>query len=196
MGVKMIQIDRLQIAILLVFATFYVVYFGKMLLQRRQGVRTNQMSKGNKPRRTLAIERLLSLATLLIVPVELISIALNTRLLPAAGISIAALGVCAFIAAVFTMRESWRAGIPAEDKTALVTGGIYRVSRNPAFLGFDLMYVGTLVAYFNWVHLAFCALAVVMMHLQILEEERFLAHAFGQAYEEYKRRAARYFLFF
>ena len=40
------------------------------------------------------------------------------------------------------MKDSWQAGIPDKDKTELVTTGIYRFSRNPAFLGFDLMYVG------------------------------------------------------
>lgn len=188
--------DKVQILVLLEIFVFYAVYFGKMLMQRRQGVLTNQMGRGDKPRRTLVIERLLSIATLIIVPVEIISIALNTRRFHAVGVTIAALGVAAFTAAVFTMKSSWRAGIPDEDKTALVTSGIYRFSRNPAFLGFDLLYVGTLIAYFNWAHLAFCAFAMVMMHLQILEEERFLPQAFGKAYEEYRRRTARYFLFF
>lgn len=121
---------------------------------------------------------------------------MNTRWFPTLGIPIAALGATAFTAAVLTMRDSWRAGIPDGDKTALVTRGIYRFSRNPAFLGFDLLYIGTLIAYFNWVHLAFCAFAVVMMHLQILEEEKFLPSAFGQVYEDYRKRTARYFMFF
>lgn len=185
-----------QLFMLLVQLAFYAVYFGKALTQRKQGIATDQMGKGGKSKRTLLTERLLRLATFAIVPVEVVSIALNKRMIPAVGIPMAALGVCAFSAAVLTMRDSWRAGIPAEDETALVTGGIYRLSRNPAFLGFDLVYIGTLIAYFNWVHLAFCALAVVMMHLQILEEEKFLLHVFGPAYEAYRRRTARYLLCF
>lgn len=43
------------------------------------------------------------------------------------------------------MRDSWRAGISETDKTELVTEGIYQISRNPAFLGFDLLYIGILL---------------------------------------------------
>ena len=43
------------------------------------------------------------------------------------------------------MRDSWRAGIFETDKTKLVTEGIYQISRNPAFLGFDLLIIGTLL---------------------------------------------------
>ena len=47
------------------------------------------------------------------------------------------------------MRDSWRAGIPERDGTELVTGGLYAFSRNPAFLGFDLMYLGVFLLFAN-----------------------------------------------
>ena len=90
------------------------------------------------------------------------------------------------------MKDSWRAGIPDKDKTALVTTGIYRFSRNPAFLAFDFMYVGVLLLYFNPVTAVFSAFAVVMLHLQILQEERYLTDVFGEAYLTYKRHVFRY----
>lgn len=74
-----------------------------------------------------------------------------------------------------------------------MTSGIYRVSRNPAFLGFDLMYIGLLVAFFNPVHLVFVIFAVVMFHLQILQEEKFLTGYFGTKYAEYRKCTRRYF---
>ena len=43
------------------------------------------------------------------------------------------------------MRDFWRAGISETDKTELVTEGIYQISRNPAFLGFDVLYFGILL---------------------------------------------------
>ena len=39
------------------------------------------------------------------------------------------------------MKNSWRAGIPSEDKIEFVSNGIYKISRNPAFVGFDLLYI-------------------------------------------------------
>ncbi len=59
-------------------------------------------------------------------------------------------GVLAFIVSVTQMKENWRAGVQKEEKTSLVTTGIYSISRNPAFLGFDLMYIGILFSFFNW----------------------------------------------
>lgn len=57
------------------------------------------------------------------------------------GIVIALAGATVFIKAIVTMKSSWRAGIDASQHTKLVRNGIYRVSRNPAFLGFELLYL-------------------------------------------------------
>ena len=81
------------------------------------------------------------------------------------------------------------------SETQLVTTGIYRISRNPAFLAFDLMYLGMLIAFFNYLHLIFVLYAVIMLHLQILQEERYLTHSFGEKYIQYKKSTGRYFIF-
>lgn len=188
----------IQAAALAVLGMFYISYFTKMVLQRRKGIQTDQISKGGKPKQVLRVERWMKIATLSIVPVEVISILLNYRVwgqnaLNWAGIGMGLLGVLIFIAAMATMRNNWRAGIPAKDKTELVTTGIYRFSRNPAFFGFDLVYLGLLLAFFNPVHLIFALFAVGMLHLQILQEEAFLAKSFGKKYMEYKAKTGRYF---
>ena len=102
------------------------------------------------------------------------------------------LGDAAFLCAVLCMKDSWRAGIPDKDRAALVTTGIYRYSRNPAFLGFDLMYTGVLLMYCNPLTAAFSLFAVIMLHLQILQEEKYLTATFGAPYQAYCRRVFRY----
>ena len=102
------------------------------------------------------------------------------------------LGDVIFLISVIYIKNSWRAGIPDSDKTELVTGGIYRFSRNPAFLGFDFMCTGVLLMYFNPLTAVFSAFAAVMLHLQILQEERFLTERFGEAYIQYKTHTLRY----
>ena len=180
---------------LVVLALFYAVYFGKMLAQRRQGIVTDQI--GRRREKTLhRVELLMKTATYAIVPAQLLSIALNWSTLPdnarLTGFGVGLVGDGVFLAAVLCMRDSWRAGIPDRDKTALVTGGIYAFSRNPAFLGFDLMYAGVLLMYLNPLTAALTAFAVVMLHLQILQEERYMAGAFGEEYLRYKGRVMRY----
>lgn len=189
----------IQWAAIAVVAAFYVAYFTKMILQRLGGVKTDQIGKGNKPRKVLAVELIMKIATYSVVAVEVASVVLDLCMWRSRyawlGIVVTVVGVAVFVVAMVTMRDSWRAGIPAQDKTELVTAGIYRISRNPAFLGFDLLYIGLLISFFNYIHLAFVVFAVVMLHLQILQEERFLTVTFGEEYVEYKKRTGRYFIF-
>lgn len=95
------------------------------------------------------------------------------------GCCVGILGDTIFLLSVLCMKDSWRAGIPDKDKIELVTTGIYHFIRNPAFLGFDLMYVGVLLLYGNLLKLGFSVFAIVMLHLQILQEERYLVNTFG-----------------
>ncbi len=188
-----------QIVALFILGVFYIAYFTKMILQHRNGIKTDQIGKGSKPRKLLVIEILMKIATYSVVAVEIISIIWNFRIWKSSpvwiGIGIAFLGVLIFIIAMATMGDSWRAGIPSKDETQLVTTGIYRISRNPAFLAFDLMYLGMLIAFFNYLHLIFVLYAVIMLHFQILQEEKYLTHTFGEKYTQYKKRTGRYFIF-
>ena len=97
-----------------------------------------------------------------------------------------------YLISLLCMKDSWRAGIPVKDKTELVTDGIYRYSRNPAFLGFYLQYCGVLLMYCNLLTVLFTVFAMVMLHLQILQEERFLTAVFGAEYLRYRRQVFRY----
>ena len=102
------------------------------------------------------------------------------------------MGDLVFLLAITCMKDSWRAGIPKSDKTKLVTNGIYKISRNPAFLGFDLVYIGILLLYFNPIHLIFTLFAIIMLHLQILQEEKFMEATFNDEYVDYKKKVFRY----
>lgn len=185
----------MRIAALTVLALFYGIYFIKMLLQKRQGIQTNQIGR-RKEKKLHTVETLMSAAAFGIVPAQLLSIAFGWSLLPASarftGFCVGMLGNLIFLLAVLQMKDSWRAGIPDRDKTKLVTDGIYRFSRNPAFLGFDLQYLGLLLLYCNGLTGLFTVFAMVMLHLQILQEEAYLADVFGAEYQEYRSRVFRY----
>lgn len=91
------------------------------------------------------------------------------------------------------MQDSWRAGVSKTDKTELVTKGIYQISRNPAFLGFDLVYIGMILMFFNWILFIVSMFAMIMFHLQIVNvEEDFLLESFGDEYLSYKKKVCRY----
>lgn len=189
--------ERLPYAVLtlLVLAVFYGIYFIKALSQKRRGIQTRQIGS-RKEKGIHKVELLMSVATLGAPVAQLLSVALGWSWLPAGarftGFVLGMLGDAVFLLSVLCMKDSWRAGIPREDKTALVTTGMYRFSRNPAFLGFDLMYLGVLLLYANPLTLGFSLFAVVMLHLQILQEEKYLTAVFGEPYREYCRRVYRY----
>lgn len=175
---------------------FYSIYFGKMIAQKRKGIQTDQIAKGKEKGRRYYIELIMKIATIGIVGLEVVSILMNLSMLPDAvrivGVSLAFIGDIIFGVAVWTMRDSWRAGIPEKDKTEMVTEGIYSISRNPAFFAFDLVYIGILLLFFNPVLLIWSLGTILMLHLQILQEEEYLVTAFGEKYVEYRKSVGRY----
>ena len=186
----------MKIAGALILATFYTIYLGKMFLLKKQGIQTDQMAKGKPKDKVFYTELILKIATYAVVAVEVISIFCVKSKMPLAvavlGMVLGIVGDVIFALAVITMKNSWRAGIAQNDKTEMVTNGIYQISRNPAFLGFDLVYLGILLMFFNRVLLIFSVFAAVMLHLQILQEEKYLPQVFGTDYLEYKEMVGRY----
>lgn len=186
----------LQVIAIIILLLFYGCYFAKMISQKKKGIQTNQMGKG-KTGVIKLIELTMKAASLIVPIIEIISIGINFSSLPfgarVVGAVVAILGVIAFICAVITMRDSWRAGVSKSEQTALVTTGIYEISRNPAFLGFDLVYIGILLMFFNWLLFAASVFAVLTFHLQIINvEEEFLLEAFGDSYLKYRKNVNRY----
>lgn len=188
----------IKITTLALMALFYICYFAKMICQKRKGIKTDQLGKGKeKDGFTKFIEITLKITTYLLPVLQVVSILLysgtNHILLRIFGIILTAFGVLAFIISVLQMKDNWRAGVQKEEKTTLVTTGIYSISRNPAFLGFDLMYLGILFSFFNW-HLCFAtSFALTFFHLQIkYVEEIFLQETFGNEYMKYRKKVFRY----
>ena len=184
-----------RILALSVLAVFYGIYLVKQWRQKRRGIQTIQIGRG-KDTQTNTVETLMGIATVGIIPAQLLSIGFGWSHLPAnarfTGFCVGMVGDLIFLISVFCMKDSWRAGIPDRDRTELVTDGIYSYSRNPAFLGFDLQYIGVLLMYCNLLTGMFTVFAIVMLHLQILQEERYLTATFGTAYLDYRHRVFRY----
>lgn len=181
---------------IVILLAFYGCYIIKMINQHHKGIKTNQMGQG-KAGFEKVIEVTMKTVTYIVPVVEVVSIIINTSFfsVPVRGVGacIGFIGVAVFVISVLTMQDNWRAGVSKTDKTELVTGGIYQISRNPAFLGFDLVYIGVILMFFNWLLFIVSVLAMIMFHLQIVKvEEPFLLEAFGDGYLNYKRKVGRY----
>ena len=193
--------DTARIIGLIILFTFYGSYFLKAFMLSKSGIKTDRMGRGSKPRRTFVIEVVLKSTTSVAAGVQLISIVFADKLplliqfgwARSIGFAISLSGIAVFITAMAAMRDSWRAGIDNTQKTRMVKTGIYRYSRNPAFVGFDLFYIGMALAFSNGLNILFALALILLFHLQILEEEKFLPTVFGNEYFDYKRRTGRYF---
>lgn len=181
---------------IVILLAFYGCYIIKMINQHHKGIKTDQMGQG-KAGFEKVIEVTMKTVTYIVPVVEVVSIIINTSFfsVPVRGVGacIGFIGVAVFVISVLTMQDNWRAGVSKTDKTELVTEGIYQISRNPAFLGFDLVYIGVILMFFNWLLFIVSVLAMIMFHLQIVKvEEPFLLEAFGDGYLNYKRKVGRY----
>jgi protein-S-isoprenylcysteine O-methyltransferase Ste14 len=197
--------DYFQIAGL---AFFLLVFMGRTLhLRFGKNINPFALGVGKKP-----LQRIVELSLPVILIAWMIEVLLHAtdaefRLLPAPlemslidawlaklfGIALVTVAFVVFVWAMVSFRESWRIGIDEKNKGELVTTGVFAVSRNPVFVFIDLYFLGTFLINGTLEFLVFVALAIVIIHYQIIQEETFLARAYGQAYQDYCARTGRYF---
>lgn len=77
--------------------------------------------------------------------------------------------------------------------SSLVTGGIYRITRNPMYLSLLLLLIAYALRLGSWGEwLGPVLFAVYVTRFQIIPEERILAVKFGAAFDAYKNRTRRW----
>ncbi len=74
-----------------------------------------------------------------------------------------------------------------------MTGGAYRLSRNPMYTGLAVTYLGLALLFGSWWPLILWPLVIVAVRqLVIRPEERYLTQRFGQTYTDYQSRVRRW----
>jgi protein-S-isoprenylcysteine O-methyltransferase Ste14 len=101
------------------------------------------------------------------------------------------IGLLFSISSLFKLGRSTRFGIPT-TKTNLKTSGIYSFSRNPIYLGFNLITIAAIIYLPNLLILFPGIYSMIVYHLIIIGEEKFLEKAFGEDYKGYKKKVRRY----
>jgi protein-S-isoprenylcysteine O-methyltransferase Ste14 len=72
------------------------------------------------------------------------------------------------------------------------TKGLYRISRNPIYLGTFLMFAGVGIACASWLFLLLIAILIILQHISIGAEERWCLEKYGDAYREYMNRTPKW----
>jgi protein-S-isoprenylcysteine O-methyltransferase Ste14 len=113
--------------------------------------------------------------------------------LTVAGLALVLTGVALTIWSALTFRNAHTTVIPWEQVSAMVTGGPFRVSRNPIYLADAIAYLGaTLLIHSWWPLLVLPGILVVIRRKVIDREERYLTERFGESYREYQLRVRRW----
>jgi protein-S-isoprenylcysteine O-methyltransferase Ste14 len=82
---------------------------------------------------------------------------------------------------------------PSQPSTSLVSTGLYRISRNPMYLGMALLYAGLALLLESIVALILLPVVLVIIQTQVIvREERYLEARFGDDYVAYKGRVRRW----
>jgi protein-S-isoprenylcysteine O-methyltransferase Ste14 len=193
---------------LLFLIIFLCAYYLKIwIMKKRFEIKVDVFAKGQKANTAIVIEILLKFASF----IGFISWSLScifsvadytftNRIIPQGlicyiGLLLSGCGVALFISAMIQMKLSWRAGIDKENKTVLITNGVYEISRNPAFVGMDIMFIGAVLSFGNLIMIVSATLLITLLHFQILQEEKYLKQSIGKVYEDYMKVKPRYVLF-
>lgn len=103
------------------------------------------------------------------------------------------LGVGAMCAAVAEFVRHRTTVVPRGVPTAFLHRGIYRLSRNPIYLGDALILSGAILWWGGWLALPLVPLFIVLITRRfILGEEHGLRQIFGAAFEDWAQRTRRW----
>jgi protein-S-isoprenylcysteine O-methyltransferase Ste14 len=103
-----------------------------------------------------------------------------------AGIVLIVAGICVRWMAIVTLKHQFTVDVAIVDQHKLITNGIYRYLRHPAYAGTLLSFLGLGLAFANWISLACIIVLVPLAFLRRIQvEERVLRDQFGMDYERY-----------
>jgi len=118
---------------------------------------------------------------------------LHSPALAIVGGVLCVLALALLVASLAAFGRSFRVGLDETHPGALVTGGVFAVSRNPVYVSFILLLTGIFLAIPNWILLLLLFGAIMLLHRRIELEEKSLLSVYGEEYEEYCKKVGRYF---
>jgi protein-S-isoprenylcysteine O-methyltransferase Ste14 len=109
----------------------------------------------------------------------------------AASLCLWVLGFLLLLIGRLGLGESFRIG-SAKESTGLKVNGLFRLSRNPMYLGVYATLLASVVYTLNPVLLIIATFVAAVHHRIVVAEEQHLRRVFGQEYLDYCRRVRRY----
>ena len=190
---------------LLYFIVFYSVAFvgRSLVVWRKTGINPYKLSASDDVAGMMSLYfRLLSLASFGVVSVYAFSDELYQYLGPIGwlqhpilvylGIFLLLVALIWVVVAQIQMGNSWRIGIDSEHKTELVQTGVFKLSRNPIFLGMRVIYVGYFLFMPNAITLVLWVVGEALLQIQVRLEESHMKQQHSQDYQQYLQTVRRW----
>ena len=109
------------------------------------------------------------------------------------GIVLVFVGIVVDVVSAERFRQAETGLLPFNEATTLLTGGFYRYTRNPIYMGMFLMLLGVAILLGSvGALLPIPVFVLIIRNNFVLGEERFLEAAFGQHYLDYKSEVRRW----
>lgn len=110
-----------------------------------------------------------------------------------AGVALYLLGAAGTLWAQFAMGNSWRIGVDAAARTALVMSGPFRWVRNPIFTMMGAATIGLALLVPNAMSILAVIALIVALEIQVrLVEEPYLIRVHGEEYQRYTAATGRF----
>lgn len=112
-------------------------------------------------------------------------------IIPIAAYILFGIGLLISILSIVNLGSSTTLGIPKKE-TVFKTNGLYKISRNPMYLGFNIIALSAVLHTLNIFILLLFLYSAIIYHLIILKEEQFLKDRFKGKYTSYLKTVRRY----
>lgn len=115
------------------------------------------------------------------------------QIMKVAGIFMLIVSLFFSITSLRTFFQSKNTLILVKPASSLQTNGIYKISRNPMYLGLTFVYIGLTFLIGNWWNIILFPLLILIIQEYIIKrEEKYLERAFAQGYLDYKLKVRRW----
>lgn len=109
------------------------------------------------------------------------------------GAALAVAGATFITLALLKFRDAETPPEPWEETKALVVSGIYKITRNPMYLGMAMIFFGITLIAGCLLLLAFFVIAVVTIDIGVIRrEEDYMHRKFGEDYDRYRAATKRW----
>lgn len=110
-----------------------------------------------------------------------------------AGLALAVAGTILVLVAQMTMGDSWRIGVDQQERTGLVTHGVFALVRNPIFSAMFIVVGGLALMVPSVLSIAAFVLLILAIEAQVrIVEEPYLLRSHGDEYRAYAAKAGRF----